>query len=179
MSQRMLARYYRLPTNGHLSFCMVESRSLSHEDLAIDPAYSSLARATTRPMVCACARPVWREHHHFLPHSSALKYNPILVFDVKSRPSGIALPLGDGIWSCHSLSFHHLSRNLCGNIVLQFYSWELWYAKGELHIMCGPIQANNRALLDLVSLYFWLINIYILTLYHSVGSLLSHKHVRP
>ena len=56
MSQRILDRYYRLPTNGHLSLCTVESGSLSHDYLVIYPAYSSLARATTILLVRACAR---------------------------------------------------------------------------------------------------------------------------
>ena len=64
MSQRMLARYYRLPTNGRLSFCTVESGSLSHVDSAIDTAYSILARATNRLMVRACARLLlWEDQH--------------------------------------------------------------------------------------------------------------------
>ena len=66
MSQLMLARYYWLPTNRRLSFCTVESGSSSHDDSAIVPAYPSLARATTRLMVRACARPVLQEHQHTL-----------------------------------------------------------------------------------------------------------------
>ena len=66
MSQRMLARYYRLPTNGRLYFCTVESGSLSHYDSAIDPAYSSLSRVTSRLIVLACARLVLWEYQHTL-----------------------------------------------------------------------------------------------------------------
>ena len=66
MSQRILARYYRLPANGRLSFCTVESGSSSHDDSAIDPAYSGLARATTRLMVRACAWLVLWEYQHTL-----------------------------------------------------------------------------------------------------------------
>ena len=62
----MLARYYWLPTNGRLSFCTVESGSPSNDDSAIDPASSSLARTTTKPMVRACARLVLRKHQHQL-----------------------------------------------------------------------------------------------------------------
>ena len=58
----MLARYYRLPTNGRLSLCTVESGSLSHDYSDIYPAYTSLARATTRLMVRACARLVLWEY---------------------------------------------------------------------------------------------------------------------
>ena len=60
----MLARHDRIPTNGRLSFCTVESGSLSCDNLMIDPANFSLAWATTRQMVRACARPVWREHQN-------------------------------------------------------------------------------------------------------------------
>ena len=58
----MLARYYRLPTNGHLSLCTVESGSSSHDYSDIYPAYSSIAHATTRLMVRACARLVLWEY---------------------------------------------------------------------------------------------------------------------
>ena len=64
----MLARYYLLPTNGHLSLCTVESGSLSHDYLAIYSAYSSLARATTRLMLRVCARLVlWEYQHWWIP----------------------------------------------------------------------------------------------------------------
>ena len=62
----MLARYYRLPTNGRLSFCTVESGSLSHDNLEIYTTYSSLACATTRLMVRVCARLVLWEYQHTL-----------------------------------------------------------------------------------------------------------------
>ena len=64
MSQQILARYYRLPTNGRLSLCTVESGSLSHDYSAIYPAYFSLAHATTRLMVHACAWLVLCEYEH-------------------------------------------------------------------------------------------------------------------
>ena len=79
MSQQMLAQYYWLPTNGRLSFCAVESGPSSHRDLAIYPAYFSLARATTRPMVRACARPVWRKHQHTLSIVLILFCQPSLL----------------------------------------------------------------------------------------------------
>ena len=60
----MLACCYRLPTNGRLSLCTVESGSLSHDDLAIDAAYSSLSRVTTRLMVRAFARLVLWEYQN-------------------------------------------------------------------------------------------------------------------
>ena len=66
MSQRMLARYYRLPTIGRLSLCTVESGSSSYDYSEIYPAYSSLTRATTRLMVRACARLVLWEYQHTL-----------------------------------------------------------------------------------------------------------------
>ena len=74
----MLARYYRLPTNGRLSFCTVKSGSSSHDNSAIDPSYSSLARATTRPMVRACAQMVLREHQHTLSIVLTLFCQPFL-----------------------------------------------------------------------------------------------------
>ena len=62
----MLARYYRLPINGRMSLCTVESGSLSHDNAEIYPAYSSLARATNRLMVRACTQLVLWEYHHIL-----------------------------------------------------------------------------------------------------------------
>ena len=62
----MLARYYLLPTNDCLSLCTVESGSSSHNYPAIYSAYSSLACATTRLMVRACAQLVLWEYQHAL-----------------------------------------------------------------------------------------------------------------
>ena len=101
----MLARYYVIPTIGRLY--LFKSGSLSHNQLAIYSAYSSLACATTILMVRACARLVLWEYRqrlicHKLPyaflHQSLGKHthpfaplinylNPILTFDKNPVPS--------------------------------------------------------------------------------------------
>ena len=95
MSRRMLACYYWLPTNGRLSFCTVESGSSSRDDLAINPVNSSLARATTRPMVRTCAWPVWQEHQQTLSIVLTLfvnlPYHSWLVVHVHIKRSAVTM----------------------------------------------------------------------------------------
>ena len=74
MIQRMLARYYLLPTIGRLSLCMVECESSSHDYSAIYSACSSLSRTTTRLMVRAFARLLLWEYYHQLKIRIQLTY---------------------------------------------------------------------------------------------------------